>query len=295
MAHATRFAALISTVAACGGAPVARPAPSTFEVTSPPELVVPASSAYSEVRLAISPDGATMLWGSTDRPGGPGGWDIWIARRDGAAWTAPAPVEFDGPANDFDPAFSPDGRSVYFFSNRPGGLGGDDLYRVPVTAAGFGAVEHLDAAVNSAGNEWAPAPGRDGSLLFATDGRGGAGRHDLFVALPRGDGFAPATPLPGPINTAADEFDAALVPDGGVVFARSPDADNDPITLMFAPRGPAGYGPGTPLPSTINVVDGWTLGPAIDWRDPSVLYFTGHRPEARAGKLDVYRVRYRLR
>jgi len=99
------------------------------------------------------------------------------------------------------------------------------------------------AEVNSAGAEWAPAPLRDGSLLFATDGRGGRGRHDLFVARAAGAGFAPATPLP----------------------------------------------------LTSNVADGHTLGPAIDWADPSILYFTSHRPEAKAGKLDLYRVRYRVR
>jgi TolB protein len=281
-------------LAACSAAPVAK-TPPAFEVTSAPELVTPASSEYSEVRLAVSPDGNTMLWGSTNRPGGPGGWDIWVsARRDGA-WSEPAPASFDGDANDFDPAFTADGRAVYFFSNRAGGLGGDDIYRAAVTPGGFGPVEHLDASINSAGNEWAPAPDRDGSLLFATDGRGGAGRHDLFVARPQGAGFAPAEPLPGAINTPADEFDATLLPDRSIVFSRSKNADEDPISLVFAHRTAAGYDAGTPLPLTINIDQGWTLGPAVDWTDPSILYFTGHRPEAKAGKLDVYRVRYRLR
>jgi len=288
-------AGLASTALACGAAPATRPAPATFEVTSAPELVVPASSELTEIRLAVSPDGNTMLWGSTNRPGGPGGWDIWMTRRAHGTWSPPAPVGFNSDANDFDPAFSHDGRLVYFFSNRAGGLGGDDIYRVAVTDGGFGAVEHLDAAVNSAGDEWAPAPGRDGSLLFATDGRGGAGRHDLFIARPSGDRFAPAEPLPGAINTPADEFDAAMLPDGSVVFARSANVDSAPIALAFARRGPAGYDVGTPLPPSINGPGAATLGPAIDWTDPSILYFTGARPEAHAGKLDLYRVRYRLR
>ena len=263
-------------------------------MTSTPERVIPASSASFEVRLAVSPDGDTMLWGSPDRPDGPGGWDIWISRRIADVWSPPAPVSFNSTAKDFDPAFSPDGRQVYFFSNRAGGLGGDNVYRVPVMPGGFGPVEHLDASINSAGDEWAPLPLRDGSLLFASDGRGGSGRHDLFVAAPRGTGFAPAEPLPGALNSADDEFDATVLPDGDIVFSRSTNVESEPIVLVFAHRGPAGYDHGTPLPPTVNVDGGATLGPAVDFRDPSVLYFTGKRPEAAAGKLDIYRVRYRV-
>lgn len=287
---------LITAAAACHGrspAPPASPSPTGLELTSSVSLVTPASSEYSEIRLAVSPDGATMIWGSTNRPGGPGGWDLWMSHRAGDGWTAPAPVPVDTAANEFDPAFSPDGGRLYFFSNRAGGLGGDDLYRVAVTDAGFGPVEHLDGNVNSAGDEWAPTPTADGGLLFATDGRGGAGRHDLFVAPAAGDGFGPATPLPGAINTAADEFDAALIADQGIVFARSTDVERDPIDLVYAARGPAGYDVGAPLPATINVAGGYTLGPSLDATDPGVLYFSGQRPEVSAGTMDLYRVRFR--
>jgi len=57
-------------------------------------------------------------------------------------------------------------------------------------------------------------------------------------------------------------------------------------------RSPAGYDAGTRLPASVNVAGGYTLGPAVDGRDRGILYFTGKRPEASAGKLDVYRVRY---
>ncbi len=270
-----------------------------FEVTSAAELVLPgiASSEFSEVRLAVSPDGKTMLWGSKDRPGGPGGWDIWVTRQGARGWSAPEPVSFDSPDKEFDPAFSPDGRYVYFFSNRPGTLGGDDVFRVPTTASSFGSVEHLGAEVNSAGDEWAPAMSPDGkTLLFTSDGRGGAGRRDLFVARLAGQGFEPARALPGAVNTAADEFDATFLADGrGLVFTRSADIENDPVELFFAALGPAGYEAGTILPTTVNVSGGYTYGPAIDWADGAILYFTSQRPEAKVGKNDLYRVRFAVR
>jgi len=286
--------------AACGGAaPTASsPAgPAILSITSAAELVAPGivSSEHVEIRLAASPDGTMMLWGSTDRAGGPGGWNIWVSRRTGTTWSAPAAASFNSDANDFDPAFSADGRWVYFFSNRPGGVGGDDLYRAAVTGDGFGPAEHLGPEVNTAGDEWAPAPSPDGTQLMFASNRPGA-KHDLFIARLRGDGFAPAEPLPGAINTpAADEFDATFLPDGSsIIFSRSTDVDNDPIQLYFAARGPTGYDAGTPLPASVNVDGGYTLGPAIDGSDPSVLYFSGKRPEAAAGKLDIYRVHYKL-
>jgi hypothetical protein len=293
---------LVVGAAACGaGAPRTPPAaagPARFAITSAAELVAPhvASSEYSEVRLAASPDGRTLLWGSTDRKGGPGGWNIWMSRRTAAGgWSAPEPAPFDSDANDFDPAFSPDGRFVYFFSNRPGGFGGDDIYRVAVIGDSFGPAQHLGPEVNTAGDEWAPMPSPDGTQLMFASNQPGA-KHDLYVAQIRGDGFAPAEPLPGAINTAAaDEFDATFQADGSsIVFARSTDVENDPIQLYVAVRGAAGYDAGTPLPASVNVAGGYTLGPSIDWSDRFVLYFSGVRPEASLGKLDLYRVRYKL-
>ena len=271
--------------------------PVSLRIASAAELVAMGivSSQYVEIRLAASPDGTMLLWGSTDRPGGAGGWDIWVSRRTGAAWGPPAAASFNSAANDFDPAFSADGRWVYFFSNRPGGFGGDDIYRAAVISEGFGPAQHLGPEDNTAGDEWAPAPSPDGTQLLFASNKPGA-KHDLFIAPVRGDGFGPASPLPGAINTPdADEFDATFLPDGSsLIFSRSRDVDNDPIELDFARRGPSGYDAGTPLPASVNVADGYTLGPSIDLHDPGVLYFSGKRPEAAAGKLDIYRVRYAL-
>lgn len=251
------------------------------------------STPHGEVRASVSPDGRRIAWGSIDRPGGAGGWDLWQATLVDGRWQDPRPLPVNTAANDFDPMFSADGEWLYFFSNREGGFGGDDLYRVAVLAdGGFGAAENLGPGVNGKGDEWAPTPGTDGQrLLFASDGWGGAGRHDLFVARWDGQAFVEPEPVRG-INTGADEFDAAWLGDGrAIVFARSDDVDDAPIRLWLAQCDGEVYADAQPLALSFNAEDGATLGPVVDVSKPSELLVSGAAKAPKAGKLDIYRMR----
>lgn len=251
------------------------------------------STADSEVRASVSPDGQRIAWGSTSRGGGPGGWDLWQARLRDGRWADAQPLSVNTPANEFDPVFSADGQWLYFFSNREGGFGGDDLYRAPVHEDGsLGPPENLGPGVNSQGDEWAPLPSSDGRhLLFASDGFGGAGRHDLFVARWDGSAFVDPRPVPG-INTAQDEFDAAWLGDGrAIVFARSDDPASAPVRLWLAQCDGRSYVDAVPLPLSFNTADGTTLGPVVDLSRPGELLVSGSAPAPRAGRMDIYRMR----
>ena len=266
------------------------------EIVGEAELFAPgiASTEHSEIRLTISPDGRTALWFSRNRPGGPGGYDIWIARRDGAGWAVATPVSFNSPGRDFDPAFSRDGRFVFFCSDRPGGIGKDDLYRVAVTASGFATPENLGPKVNSAASEYAPMLSPDGrQLLFSSDRPGGAGRHDLYTARSKGRSFAPAAPLPGAINTSADEFDASFLADSRtLVFARAPSMKDDRVDLFAATSRGGRYGAGMILPLAVNDPVKDSYGPMLDWSAPDRLTFSGQRGGAQS--MELYRISYRL-
>lgn len=254
-----------------------------------------ASTEFSEIRLTLSPDGKTALWFSRDRPGGAGGYDIWISRRNAEGWTSARPVPFSSPFRDLDPAFSSDGLHVYFCSDRPGGLGGDDLYRVAVTGDEFGAVEHLGPAVNSPGNEFAPMLSPDGTrLLFSSDRPGGAGGHDLFTARRRADReLESARRLEGEINTPANEFDATFLSDGySLVFARTMDFRTDRVDLYFASPYDGRYGVGTVLPQTVNSGDQDTYGAMLDWSEPNQFTISARR--AGAASMDLYLIQYTL-
>lgn len=251
------------------------------------------STKANEVRGTVAPDGQRIVWGSTDRSGGAGGWDLWQASLREGRWQDPTPLAVNSSANDFDPFFSPDGRWLYFFSNRKGGQGGDDLYRAAVKADGsFGPAENLGPGVNTRGDEWAPSVSADGQrLLFASDGHGGAGRHDLFVAHWDGHAFVDAQPVPG-LATADEEFDAAWLGDGrAIVFARSADPATAPVRLWVAQCRQGRYVDPQPLALSFNDEAGTTLGPVLDANKPGELLVSGSAKAPRAGKLDIYRMK----
>ncbi len=193
------------------------------------------------------------------------------------------------------PPFSADGRVVYFCSDRAGGQGGDDLYRVSMGSDGrFGEPVNLGPAVNSAADEFAPMLSPDGrTLLFSSDRAGGAGGHDLYSAAMIGGVARPARPLPGDLNTAAQEFDATFLGDGRtVVFARAQDFGSAPVRQFIAYARGGRYDAGLALPSPLNEASGDSYGAMLDGSQPGTLTYSARRADG-AG-LDLYRIRYQM-
>jgi Tol biopolymer transport system component len=259
------------------------------------ELFLPGivSTDDINVRVTFSPDGKRMLWGVISREA-PNGFEIVESLNEDAGWGTPHAVPFNSPENDFDPSFAPDGSGVYFFSNRPGGYGKDDLYFAPFDAASgtYGAAQNLGAAVNSSGDVWAPVVSPDGQrLLFSTDGLGGAGKHDLYVARRSGSTWSDPENLES-INGPGEDFDAAFLPDGKSIVFTSGDFEGA-IQLFIARSDGDRYAPRAVLGPEINFAEAWTLGPSNRASERGVLYFTSHRkgdPE----RSNVYRICFDL-
>ena len=97
----------------------------------PGVLVRELSSPFRDTRVAIRRDGLEIFL-STDRPGGVGSEDIWVSTRATTLdpWSPPVPLGpvVNSPYVNSGPALSFDGTELYFYSNRPGGFGGNDLY-----------------------------------------------------------------------------------------------------------------------------------------------------------------------
>lgn len=266
----------------------------TLNVVAPPERVAPGlvSTDASDIRLAVHPDGDRMLWGVLGADAGPGGWEILETVRTDTGWSASRPVPFNTAANDFSPAFAPDGRHVYFYSNRPGGQGGDDLYVVsfdPVTGT-YGAARNLGPTINTLGNEWSPTLSPDGTrLLFASDGHGGYGLHDLLVARRTDDGWSAPENLGPSVNSDAEEFDATFLPDGATIIFTS-GRFSDTMQLYSTIRRRGAYTPRERLDLPLDTTDAWTLAPSTDPTIPGVLYVTVQRFGAGSGLADIYRL-----
>ncbi|MGI4869854.1 MAG: TolB family protein [Janthinobacterium lividum] len=81
-----------------------------------PALFAPgvATTPYTEWSTSFSPDGNTVYFSQ-----GAVYWTIVSAHRRGSGWAPPEVVSFSGEWNDTDPFVSPDGKRLFFISNRP--------------------------------------------------------------------------------------------------------------------------------------------------------------------------------
>ena len=106
----------------------------------------------------------------------------------------------------YHPALSSDETRLYFCSNRPGGMGGSDIYYVSMaTDLEMGTVILMDNKINSAGNELFPTINGD-TLYFSSDGLAGLGGLDIYKTYPvKGVWKAPVN-MGYPVNTSFDDF-----------------------------------------------------------------------------------------
>ena len=243
------------------------------------------STRDAELRGTVAPDGQRIVWGS-DRAGGPGGGDLWQARLDGKRWVDPQPLPFNTAAAEIEPMFSADGRWLYFASDRPGGAGGHDLYRVEVRSDGFGEPERLRDGINGRADERSPAPVAGGSLLFSSDRRGGVGGFDLYHASLQGD--AAVVPVPG-VNTRADEVDIALL-DGGRAAMFSRGEDGGAMRVYVATCDGSRFADANPWTLSFNTETGHTRAPVVDPSRPKEGTVTGSALSPKAGRSDIYRI-----
>ncbi len=108
--------------------------------------------------------------------------------------------------NESHASLSPDGRTLYFTSDRPGGLGGLDIYKSTQDSKGrWGVPENLGSRINTEFNENTPFVTPDGKyLFFSSEGHNSMGGYDIFYIELAGSG-KPIN-LGYPINTGDDNL-----------------------------------------------------------------------------------------
>ncbi len=227
------------------------------------------NSADSDVTPVISPNGLSFYF-TSNRPGGQGNSDIWVSHRAtlGSSWGVPQNLgaTVNTSSNDNIGSFSLDGRTMFFQSDRPGGMGGRDIYISDRPNAnndfGWTAPVNLGAVVNSTSAELQgayfedPATGA-GSIIFSSDRVGTAGISFHFYQSTRNaDGTFNAPTLINELNSVGAEFGAAIRSDG--------------LEIFFGSARPGGLSPPPPAPPTFDIYLSTRTSVSAPW-DPPVL------------------------
>lgn len=183
----------------------------------------PLNTNQNEGAQSLSSDGSYMYFTACSRPGGLGSCDIWYSSFDGKAWSEA--VNIGMPVNskywEAQPTISTNGKVLFFISNRPGGLGGRDIWFSRMNEAGkWGLPENMGPAINTSGNEMSPFIHFDGrTLYFSSDGRMGMGGFDIFFTRMNEDStWTEPQNLGYPINTCNDEMGLIIDADGKKAF-----------------------------------------------------------------------------
>ena len=198
-----------------------------------PEVFAPGilSLGFHEHNIAISPDGEEIFFvaASSDFSR----YLIMTTRLENGAWAMPEAAPFSGGRNDGAPAFSPDGKRLYFSSRRPRPAGGTsaedfDIWYVDRRGDSWTDPVNLGSSVNTGQNEVNPSLMSDGTIVFQRIEKLGTLDWDLSMSSPIDGIFAPPERLPAPVNTEANEAGPFIAADGSY--------------LLFQSNRPGGYG-----------------------------------------------------
>lgn len=183
--------------------------PVTAQTGSHPEL----NTAFNDGCPIMSPNGRSLYMAS-NRPGGLGGQDIWVAHRQSTRDGWGPPVNLGAPVNSAADDFCPtpiSGHRLFFVSRRDEANG--DIYMTELRGDQWEAPVRLGPNVNSAAQEWSPAwftddAGRE-TLYFSSTRAGGPGGQDIYYSVNVGRhgsaDYGPAQLAPGALNTAFDD------------------------------------------------------------------------------------------
>ena len=169
------------------------------------------NTQLDEGACCFTSDGKTMyLTYCAADPDYPRYAQIYTSNRSDASWSKPQVVKIskDTLSCFAHPAISPTGDWLYFVSDMPGGHGGKDIWRVPLSGNSIiGGAENVGAPINTPGDELFPTFRFNGDLYFSSDGHPGMGGLDLFVAQEdTATHVWKVKNLGYPMNSAGDDF-----------------------------------------------------------------------------------------
>jgi uncharacterized protein (TIGR02246 family) len=189
------------------------------------------SSAW-EVGPCVSADGLELYFGSYNRPGGSGDYDLWVTTRETTDddWGPPVNLgpTVNSSAGEWGQSLSADGLELYFSSQRPGGHGRLDLWVTTreTTNDDWGNPVNLGPTVNSSADDAFPYISPDGlklffsDYLFGTSRPGGYGGADIWMTTraTKSDPWGEPVNLGPTINSSFDEDSPNISADGSTLY-----------------------------------------------------------------------------
>jgi hypothetical protein len=164
------------------------------------------NSDLHEASISLSPDGQKLfVYNDTRKFSG----DIFVSKKEGGEWKEPQWLSINSEHWEGHAAISPIGNFLIFSSDRPGGIGGRDLYSAVLQDDGeWGEIKNLGSTINTPYNDDAPFIHSDGvTFNFSSEGHTSMGGYDIFESKiinesnylePRNIGY--------PINTTSNDI-----------------------------------------------------------------------------------------
>ncbi len=187
---------------------------------SEPKAVGDLNTAFHDGPITISADGNTIYFARDSHSEGSfekdkknnvklGQQGLYKATKVDGKWTNIEALPINSKKYSVsNPSLSKDGKTLYFASNMPGGLGETDIWKISIENNGYGKPQNLGAKVNTSGRETFPFITDDNVLYFASSGRQGFGGLDIFK-LDLNQNNDPVN-LGKPVNTEKDDFSFSL-------------------------------------------------------------------------------------
>jgi hypothetical protein len=281
MVRARWFALIAHAALGCGSStPVAAPAvesadPLALPGGSPPRLYAAVDSADPEFGFAFDAATHTAYFdrASADRA------RMWIYQATWAdgGWALPEVAPWSGRHRDVGPALSPDGKRLYFSSDRPSG--GDepradfDLWYLERGPAGWSQPRHLAGDAHDDRSSGMRSIAADRTLYFdAAKGDGGA----IVEASPTADGYGPTTPVALALPPGTTASNPLIAPDRGYLIHVIEPGPSGGADLAVSYRNPDGtWQPPQPLLEVNSAAA--DFAPALS-PDGRYLFFTSERP-----------------
>jgi Tol biopolymer transport system component len=266
-------------------------------MSQPTNVGPPINDAYDVQECDLSHDGLELYYASA-RPGGYGGWDIWVSKRETPSSPWEEPVNLGPVVNtskgEVEPSISDDGLELYFVSAYDWGI--IRVCRRPSKDAPWGSPVKIGPPLGSnedippvgSNDAWGPDISADGlSLYFASTRVGGYGKSDIWVAkrATTADPWGEPVNLGPNVNDSWNNGSPSISADGlTLVFSQ---AKNIWVTMRESTDDD--WGPRVQLP--FNNPPEWLNGPALS-PDGSTIYFDAGPLWGGYGDFDFWQVTF---